>query len=78
MLWVVALAGFGATLLTLASAAVPTPDAGSAWQFEAKVGGGVVVFGLAGWGIFRSRTHRRTDGPTDRRTESERKAGRGG
>lgn len=53
-LWLVALAGFGITLVTLASAVIPPPDVASWKVFEAKLWGGLGVFGLVGYLIYRA------------------------
>jgi len=55
-LWTIALSGFVATLLALASSAIPPPDAGDPWVFEAKLWGGLVVLGALGaWILGRYR-----------------------
>jgi amino acid transporter len=51
--WTVALAGCAATLATLASAVIPAPDAGDPWAFEAKLWGGLLLFGVLGLLLFR-------------------------
>jgi amino acid transporter len=53
VLWAVALAGLLTTLVTLISAVVPTVDAGNVLLFEAKLWGGLLVFGAVGLVIFR-------------------------
>ena len=47
MLWSVALAGFGITVLTLLSAVIPPPDVESALVFEVKLWGGLLGFAAA-------------------------------
>jgi amino acid transporter len=56
-LWLVSGAGLLATLLTLVSAVVPPPDVASAWVFEGKLWGGLMVFSVIGYAIYR--TYRR-------------------
>ena len=51
-LWATALLGFVTTLLTLASAVIPAPEAEDVWLFEAKLWGGLIVFGAAGVWVF--------------------------
>ena len=53
-LWLVALAGFGITVVTLVSAVIPPPDVGSALVFEAKLWGGLIGFAAIGYGIYRT------------------------
>lgn len=53
MLWLTALLGFGATLLTLGSAVIPPPDVGSAVRFSAKLWGGLVLFTALGYATYR-------------------------
>jgi amino acid transporter len=53
MVWLVALAGLGATLLTLVSAVVPPPDVGNVWVFEGKLWGGLLAFSGVGYAIYR-------------------------
>jgi len=48
-LWLVAALGLGSTALTLVSAVVPPPDVGSAWRFEAKLWGGLLLFAAIGY-----------------------------
>jgi len=57
ILWLVAGAGLLATLLTLVSAAVPTPDVRNPILYEVKLWGGLAVFGVVGLLLFR--TYRR-------------------
>jgi amino acid transporter len=49
MLWVVALAGLMATLLTLITAVIPPADVTSPSLFEVKLWGGLAVFSAAGY-----------------------------
>ncbi len=52
-LWCVALAGLGATLLTLGTAVIPPPDVESPLVFEAKLWGGLGLFAAAGYALYR-------------------------
>ena len=54
MLRLVAYSGLGATLLTLVSAVIPPPDIENAALFELKLWGGLAVFGIVGYLIYRS------------------------
>jgi amino acid transporter len=74
-LWVVALAGAATTVLSIVSAVIPTPDIESPGLFEAKIWGGLVLFGTAGYAVVRTfRTERRAasvrlvTGPRERRS----------
>jgi amino acid transporter len=51
--WLVAGAGLLATLLSLASAVIPSPDVANPMLFEAKLWGGLLVFGFSGYFIYR-------------------------
>jgi glutamate:GABA antiporter len=50
---VAAVSGMAVTLIAIAFAAIPPPEAASAAMFEAKVVGGSVFFGLLGWIAFK-------------------------
>lgn len=51
-LWVVALAGLGATLLTLVTAVIPPSDVTNPWLFEAKMWGGLAVLSIVGYWLY--------------------------
>lgn len=51
--WLVALLGLATTLATLLTASIPAPDAGKPWLFELKLWGGLGLFGLAGYLLYR-------------------------
>jgi len=56
VLWACALAGLGATLLTLVTAVIPPSDVTNPWLFEAKLWGGLAVLSVVGyWLYFRFR-----------------------
>lgn len=50
---IAALSGLAVTLIAMALAAIPPPEAASAALFEAKVVGGSVFFALLGWTVFK-------------------------
>jgi glutamate:GABA antiporter len=52
VLWLVAAAGLGATLLTLGTAVIPPADVAKPWLFEAKLWGGLAAFGAVGYGLY--------------------------
>ncbi|MFI5207440.1 MAG: APC family permease [Gemmatimonadales bacterium] len=52
VLSVVALAGLGATLLTLVTAVIPPSDVTNPWLFEAKLWGGLVVLSFVGYRLY--------------------------
>lgn len=52
MLWLVAVLGLFATLLTLVTAVIPPSDVRSPWWFEAKLWGGLLIFGVAGYALY--------------------------
>jgi uncharacterized membrane protein len=54
VLWLVALAGFVITVVTLLSAVIPPPDVESAVVFEAKLWGGLIGFAIIGYTVYRS------------------------
>ena len=54
MLWLVALAGFGITIVTLVSAVIPPPDVSSPMIFEAKLWGGLIGFAVMGYVVYRT------------------------
>ena len=54
MLWLVALAGFGITVVTLVSAVIPPPDVNNALVFETKLWGGLLGFAAIGYAIYRA------------------------
>jgi glutamate:GABA antiporter len=60
VLWVVALAGFGTTALSIVSALIPPPDAGSVALFLMKEVGGLALFGVVGYVLFAA--YRRSRG----------------
>ena len=51
-LWLVALLGLGATLLTLVTAVIPPSDVTRPWLFELKLWGGLAAFGGVGYAIY--------------------------
>ena len=53
ILWLVAGAGLAATLVTLASAVIPPPDANDPLAFEVKLWGRLVVFAVLGFRVCR-------------------------
>jgi amino acid transporter len=59
MLWLVALAGLGATIATLASAVIPPPDVGTG-LFEGKLWGGLILFAIVGYLIYARYRNRTT------------------
>jgi amino acid transporter len=54
MTWVVGGAGLLATLLSLVTAAIPSPDVGNPLVFEAKLWGGLIAFTAIGYVIYRT------------------------
>jgi hypothetical protein len=50
---IAAVSGLAVTLIAIAFAATPPPEAASAAIFEAKVVGGSVCFALLGWMVFK-------------------------
>jgi amino acid transporter len=50
---IAAVSGLAVTLIAIAFAAIPPPEAASAALFEAKVVGGSVFFALLGWIVFK-------------------------
>jgi len=50
---IAAVSGMAVTLIAIAFAAIPPPEAASVAIFEAKVVGGSVFFGLLGWIVFK-------------------------
>jgi amino acid transporter len=54
VLWLVALAGFAITVVTLLSAVIPPPDVASPLVFEVKLWGGLIGFAVIGYTIYRS------------------------
>jgi amino acid transporter len=52
-LWYVALAGSATTVLSMVAAVIPTPDIQNPLLFEVKIWGGLLLFGAAGYGLFR-------------------------
>ncbi len=59
MLWLIALLGFGTSLVTLATSVIPPPDVGNVIAFEAKLWGGLVLFAAVGLVLFRGYRARR-------------------
>jgi amino acid transporter len=51
--WYVTLAGAITTVLSMAAAVIPTPDIENTLLFEVKIWGGLALFGVAGYGLFR-------------------------
>jgi amino acid transporter len=51
-LWTVALAGLGATLLTLVTAVIPPSDVTNPWLFEAKLWGGLAILSIVGYRLY--------------------------
>jgi len=54
VLWLVALAGFIITVVTLLSAVIPPPDVENALVFETKLWGGLIGFAILGYAAYRS------------------------
>ncbi len=51
-LWIVAIAGFGATLISIILSLVPPADIKNVWVFEGKIIGGTVAFILVGLAFY--------------------------
>jgi amino acid transporter len=51
--WYVTLAGAATTVLSMAAAVIPPRDVENIFLFEAKIWGGLVLFGATGYGLFR-------------------------
>lgn len=51
-LWLVALAGFGTTALSIATSLIPPPEVESPAMFFVKLLGGLALFSVIGYGIF--------------------------
>lgn len=56
-LWIIAGLGIATTLITLASAVIPTPDVTNPLWYEAKMWGGMLLFMGVGLALFRRYRH---------------------